>query len=324
MLGDHLIVHGFDAIREVIETLTRQNRGNPNRRYHWIAAEATDEEREFYFNAADPFSSSFYPQGVDRFAIERREQPRKVQVRRLDTLLKQGAIAKADFLKTDVEGFEKEVFLGAPELLRSVLGIEIETNFGVSPTYPKSHLGTLQETLLERHLLVFDLNFNRIPRATFQQALKRKGLPAVTDQQSAGKPATLNVLFCLDLIDETDQPDNYIGPCEPFSVDQLIKMMIVYELHGLNDIALDTADKFKDRLSARLDVDKAINLLADPYCRTPGGAAPAPADDGATAPLRAANAALERRIHELETSKSWQATAPLRALRRALARGSRR
>ena len=337
LLGDHLVVHGFDAIEEVVETLKQENRGKPNRHYHWVAAGSADEEREFYFNAADPCSSSFYPHGVDRFETERREQPRKVQVRRLDTLLKQGIVANPDFLKTDVEGFEKEVFLGAPELLRSVLGIETETNFGVSPTYPKSHFGTLQEILLGHHLLVFDLNFNRVARASFQRALMRKGLHAVTDQKSAGKPATLNVLFCRDLIDEIDQPGNYIGPCEPFNVDQLIKMMIVYELHGLNDIALDSADRFKDRLSGRLDVDKAIDLLADPYCMTPGGAPAATAGDDTSGALQAANAALkqrireleasssvlERHIHDLESSTSWQATAPLRALRKALARSSR-
>jgi hypothetical protein len=53
-------------------------------------------------------------------------------------------------------------------------------------------------------------------------------------------------------------------------VDQLIKMMIIYELHGLSDIALDTAERFADRLAERLDVDKAVNLLADPLCRVSG------------------------------------------------------
>jgi len=66
LLGDHLVVHGFDAIEEVIDRLQRQNRGNPNRHYHWIVAGGADEEREFYCNAADRFSSSFYPHGADR------------------------------------------------------------------------------------------------------------------------------------------------------------------------------------------------------------------------------------------------------------------
>jgi FkbM family methyltransferase len=321
-LGDHLVVHGFDAIKEVVDTLQHQNQGNPNRHYHWIAAGSADEEREFYFNALDPCSSSFYPQGPDRFAIERREQRRVVQVRRLDTLLQQGTIVPPDFLKTDVEGFEKEVFLGARELLRSVLGIETETNFGVSPIYPKSHFGTLQEILLERQLLVFDLNFNRIPRASFQQALARKGLPPVADHQSVGKPATLNVLFCRDLIDETDQPGNYTTPCEPVSVDQIVKIMIIYELHGLNDIAIDTAERFKDRLAGRLDVDKAIALLANPHCRATSGGRAIAAALRELETLRAAYNALEHRCRALEQSTGWPVTAPMRALRKALSRFS--
>jgi FkbM family methyltransferase len=321
-LGDHLVVHGFDAIKEVVDDLREQNREKPNRHYHWIAAGSRDEERKFYFNALDPCSSSFYPQGTDRFAIERREQQRVVQVRRLDTLLRERVIPRPDFLKTDVEGFEKEVFLGAQEVLRSVLGIETETNFGISPTYPKSHFGTLQEILLERHLLVFDLNFNRIPRASFQRALAHKGLPPVTDQQSVGKPATLNVLFCRDLIDETDQPGNYTTPCEPVSVDQIVKIMIIYELHGLNDIAIDTAERFKDHLAGRLDVEKAIALLADPHCRGTSGGRAIDAALRELETLRAAYNALEHRCRAFEQSTGWPVTAPMRALRKALSRFS--
>lgn len=315
LLGDHLVVHGFDAIKEVIDTLQRQNRGNPNRHYHWIAAGNADEEREFFFNAADPFSSSFYPHGEDRLATVRREQARKVRVRRLDTLLRDGVIAPADFLKTDVEGFEKDVFLGAPNLLRAVLGIETETNFDISPVYPKSHLGTLQEILIEHRLLVFDLNFNRIPRATFQRALAQKGIQPVLDRQSVGYPTTFNVLFCRDTISELDHPGNYARAYEPLSVDQLIKLTVIYELHGLNDIAVDTLDRFRDHLAARFDVEKGIDLLADPFCRTPDGAA-------ARAPtklkgLRAAFHAFERRCGKLELSTGLPVAALPRAFRKA-------
>jgi chromatin segregation and condensation protein Rec8/ScpA/Scc1 (kleisin family) len=47
--------------------------------------------------------------------------------------------------------------------------------------------------------------------------------------------------------------------------------MIIYELHGLNDIALDTAEYYTDQLGSRFDVEEAIRLLADPYCREPDG-----------------------------------------------------
>jgi hypothetical protein len=64
----------------------------------------------------------------------------------------------------------------------------------------------------------------------------------------------VNVIFCRDLIDETDAPSNYQTPCRPFTLDQLIKMMIIYELHGFNDIAVDTAERFAELLGSRFDV----------------------------------------------------------------------
>jgi hypothetical protein len=187
-----------------------------------------------------------------------------------------------------------------------VLGVEVESSFGVSPSYPKGHFATMQEILLQRFLLVFDINFNRTARASFQQALARKGLPPIRDSWSVGKPATLNVLFCRDLIDEADHSENYAAAPAPASVDQLIKMMIVYELHGLNDIAVDTAERFRDILAPRLDVERAIDLLTDPFCHTPGGA------KGGT---RGEIDALRRHIDAVERSVSWRVTAPLRRVR---------
>jgi FkbM family methyltransferase len=265
LLGDHLVVHGFDPIEEVIDELQRQNIGHPNRHYHWLAIGSEDGERSFYFNATDPFSSSFYQQGKDRFGLQelRREQERRVKLRRLDGLLAEGAIPPADFLKCDVEGFEKEVFLGAPAVLRSALAIESESNFAVSPELPGSHFGELQAILLGAHLLTFDLAFNRVPRASYLREIRRRGRNHLLSR-TAGKPGTLNVLFARDLIDERDHPENYTTASEPLSADRLIKMMIIMELYGLSDIALDTADRFSDLLAPRMDVEKAFDLLADP------------------------------------------------------------
>jgi hypothetical protein len=47
----------------------------------------------------------------------------------------------------------------------------------------------------------------------------------------------------------------------------LIKVIIIYELHGLNDVALDTIKRFAKCLGERLDVDRAVQLLAIPDCR---------------------------------------------------------
>jgi FkbM family methyltransferase len=305
ILGDYLVLHGFDAIAEVVAGLKERNAGRPNRHFHNIALGASDGERDFYFNPTNPFSSSMFRQGESRFAAEASAQVRKVPVRRLDGLLAEGVIPRCDFLKVDVEGFEKEVFQGARELLAAgVLGVETETSFGISPAYPKGHFATIAEIVLEHHLLLFDLGFNRLPRASFQRALMRKGLTVDTGYNMLGRPGTFNVLFCRDLIDEADHAENYAMPCHAVGADQMIKVMIILELHGLNDVALDTAERFAEALGSRLDVERAINLLADPGCR----------DADAVTDLKR----LQDRLREFEESTSWRLTAPLRGLKRAL------
>ena len=100
------------------------------------------------------------------------------------------------------------MFWGASELLSGgILGVESETNFNVSEIYPETHFALIQATLLKHGLLVSDLNFNRVRRAAYQDARKRRALPEVPIE-GAGRPATLNVLFCRDLTVERDAVDS--------------------------------------------------------------------------------------------------------------------
>ena len=169
-LGDCLVVRGFDPIEEVVQKLDRENRGRSNRHYHYMALGNADGEQTLYFNPINPTASSMYQQAAAG------ERHWLVPIRRLDSLLAEGVIPKADYIKIDVEGFEQAVLLGARKLLGAgVLGLQTETSFGISSIYPKSHFAAMMEIALDNHLLVFDLTFNRIPCASFQHALKRKG-----------------------------------------------------------------------------------------------------------------------------------------------------
>ena len=292
-LGDHLIVHGFDAIKEAVDELARKNKAG-NKTFHWLAIGDEDGERKFFYKPSNPTNSSFYEvSGSD-------VQSRTVPVRKLDTLLRDGIIPRADFLKVDVEGFEKDVFRGASDLLGAgVLGIECETNFRTSIVYPESHFGLIHGTVLRHGLVLFDLNCNRIPRAAYQQARRRRNLPALPPE-GCGMPATFNVLFCRELAAERDDSLYYSRMPPPPSVDQILKTMAIYELHGFNDVALETAVAFTKELGQRIDVERAIDLL----CRQ---------TDLAMEPAA-------RVLEQVYASTSWRITAPLRALGNAFRR----
>jgi FkbM family methyltransferase len=302
-LGDHLIVHGFDAIKEVVDDLTQKNARSPHKTFHWYAIGNEDGERKFFFKPSNPSNSSFYE-------IPNPEmQARIVPVRRLDTLFREGVIPKADFLKVDVEGHERDVFLGAADLLSAgVLGVESETSFDTSIIYPETHFGLIHGVVLKHGLVVFDLDFNRVRRATYQYARKRRGLAAMP-LEGAGKASTFNFLFCRDLAAERNGSLYYEKLPPSPSVDQVLKMMVVYELHGLNDVAVDTANMFSAELGRRLDVERVIDLLCnDDDLPT---VLDAPSHTGVEAAAQ---------INAIYASTSWRITAPLRTLANALKR----
>jgi FkbM family methyltransferase len=314
LLGDYLIFHGFDAIAEVVVELKRANVGRSSRHFHNFAIGEKDGEQTLYVNALNPTSSSMFKQGESRFESRRSEEPRLVSIRRLDTLLAEGTLPRSDFLKIDVEGFEKYVLLGARDIIATgVLGVEVESNFNISPVYPKSHFGAISDDLVSYGLIVADIGFNRVPRTTFSQALRKTGVNNCSAHE-LGKPATLNLLFCRDPIDERDRPQNYTKPPTPLNLDQIIKTIIIYELYGLNDIALDIAERFASSLAPRLDMEQAVQLLAKADCRrVPEVAA---LDDGLASRLPLE---LQQRLHAakleidaIKQSNSWRITAPLR------------
>jgi FkbM family methyltransferase len=298
-LGDHLILHGFDPIETVVEQLQTANR-RPNVTYYCMALGNADGTIELFINEADPYSSSMYRHGESRFhRRDPRLRTRQVPIRRLDGLIEEGSVPRPDFLKVDVEGFEGEVLLGCARHLDGLCGFEVESNFGISAVYPNTHFGSMMETALAHRLLVFDLEFNRVPTIKYQEALAHKGLDQVRDHISVGKPAMLNVLFARDLIQEADNPELYQLPALSLGIDFLIKQLVVFELYGLNDIAVDLARRLAALIGQRLDVDEAVYLLTDPHSRVPGGSAAVQAKLEYEAAERLA---VERRILELEST----------------------
>src|SRR5262245_3279182 len=270
-LGKFVHVHGFDAIREVVDALKAVHDGQATRSYHAMALGNEDGQREFYV-AADTYGSSFFCS--DRSQTGQQNGialgSRRVDIRRLDTLFADGTLPPADYIKLDCEGFEPEILQGGKAYLArsNVLCVEVETNFGVSPVYWRTPFADINDLLVAYRLLVFDVNLVRVARPSYTAARAASPWPHPdpmrdTPDLQVGQPRTFDFLFCRDLVGEHTHADGYVRAhhAPPPTPDKLIKSMINFELHGLMDCAVDIAEHFRPVLAPRLDVDVAIRHL---------------------------------------------------------------
>lgn len=256
--GDHLQLWGFDALREVIESLSREPHDAARIRYFNIGLGNYDGERLFE-KVDNPYGSAFLPMTASEADIGRAasgEFPpnwRRVPIHRLDSLYAQGVIGQADFIKLDCEGFEIEIVKGGQNFLREsgIFGIESETHFFWHHQVPRSHFIELYEQLIPLGFEVFDLGFHRTPcKPLF------KGFPVVSDgtvrYRSVGQPNTFDFLFLGPAFKATEHS---------LGIDTLIKMIAVCELYGLHDVALSMLFTHRNQLGTRLDIDEAADCL---------------------------------------------------------------
>ncbi len=204
LLGEQLIVHGFDPLAEALAVLQEGGPRYLRRVYHEVALGSHTGTEPFFVNPDDLCSSSL-------FSARPSDVRRWVALRRLDDLIAEGVVPQPDFIKIDVEGAERFVLEGAHEALRNVLGVEVESNFNVSPTYPKGHMPTIHDKLCAVGLRLFDI---------------------VADRDDRGRPSTLNLLFCRDPVEEEEHPENYVAAPPKLTEDQLLKLAVIYDLYG--------------------------------------------------------------------------------------------
>jgi FkbM family methyltransferase len=279
LLGEQVQVYGFDAIQEVVDQLAEK--GRPGRVYRSLALGNEDGERTFYV-AANTFASSFLPYAnmeAGARSGEGRPGPRKVAIRKLDTLFAAGEIPLADYIKMDTEGFEQEVLRGARTYLArsNILCVTAETSFTVTPDFHRTQYPMINDIVLDHRLQLFDISYWRYARPSYLAARAKYPWRIIDPMHEwpdmdIGQPASVDAVFCRDFVMEDKSPERFgrlpDAVLEP-TIDKLIKSQINFELHGLMDCAVDIAHHFRERLASRLDVDHAIELLTErpPHAR---------------------------------------------------------
>jgi FkbM family methyltransferase len=241
-LGDHLVVYGFDLLEEAIAPLADAK----NKRSHFFPIGLADHDGEVEIVVpSDPYETQLNSSGPG--------ERRRIQVRRLDTLLDEQRIQPADFIKLDCEGYEPIALRGASAYLSAsnLVGADVESSFSISPTLPNTQLLETTDPLVRQRLLIFDIAFNRVPV-----------VPSLLGQ-SIHRPATLNVLFARNLVQETDSPESYIyrPPEQPANPQTILKSAIVFEAYGLLDWACFVLKRFSSEIGTTVDVDEAIAKL---------------------------------------------------------------
>jgi FkbM family methyltransferase len=248
-LGHRLELWGFDPLPDIIERLSADNPAPDRLRYFQIGLGNQDGLQPF-FRHDNAWGSSFLGEcrgdcHGNSAGESNLPNASRVVMRRLDTLLEEGWFCRIDSLKLDCEGFELQILEGADRFLREtgVFAIESESNLRLQlQRHDPCHFVDLYRTLGHRGFEVYDLYYYRVSRPEIPGGYPHKG-----------QPDTFDFLF-LRGFGENDHLSCY-------SVDRLIKMIIVAELYALQDVAANLLARSASRLSLRFDVEKAIEFL---------------------------------------------------------------
>jgi FkbM family methyltransferase len=249
-LREYLELWAFHPLSDVIQQLSADNPAPERLHYFHMGLGDEDGTRPFQRNE-NPYGSAHLPAEISENHLGRTsggELPlgwSRVPIRRLDSLLREGLFHQIDAIKLDCEGFEFQILKGADRFLTEtgVFAIESESNLKLqTERHNPCHFVDIYQLIGRRGFEVYDLYYYRVSRPEIPGGYPHKG-----------QPDTFDFLFLRGF-----GVDNNLSS---FSVDHLIKMMIVAELYALQDVASNLLARASSRFSHRFNVEKALELL---------------------------------------------------------------
>lgn len=229
----------------------------PNREYFPLAI---GEKRGWRDLNIQPHvsSCSFYesdPDFLSRFADGWKDLiPKKVEsipTTTLDIFTKESLIENIDFIKLDTEGAELDIFRGASNTLKSVLGLSTEAVFTPwrrgMPTFTDIDL-----FLRSMGFVLYDLPVFRWARRTLSPQMFANRVPGPTPN---GQVIWTQAIYFRDAVAEVRTSDNWDRT-------KLLKQASIMELYNLNDCAMELVQHaFKNDLLSAYDEKRFLGLL---------------------------------------------------------------
>jgi len=131
-------IHSFEPLSSLVKVLKEKVTGDPAWHIHAHAVGSENTSLEINVMSRDTFSSFLQPNNAESadFAESNTVNSKElVSVKRLDDVIRdwKPADLQATYLKVDTQGFDIEVLRGAPNLLRSIRGLQIELS--ILPIY---------------------------------------------------------------------------------------------------------------------------------------------------------------------------------------------
>ncbi len=121
----------FEPLAEPASVFRRVFASDPLTTLHEMALGYQEQETDIHVSNADDSSSLLPVTSLQTglFPGTGEKETRKIQVKRLDSILQREDIGKPSLLKIDVQGFEKQVLEGCSSLLQEFTFIYVECSF---------------------------------------------------------------------------------------------------------------------------------------------------------------------------------------------------
>ena len=174
----------------------------------------------------------------------------------LPDFLAAAGVSDVDFIKIDVDGADFEILQSLQATLDdpTVLGATLEVSFHGSASPHDNTFHNMDRFMRARGFDLLDLTVRKYSLA----AMPRPYLAShpFAAQTTGGRPFQGDAVYLRDLNHRRLQPPPQLD------TDKLLKLAALYALFGLLDHAAEILILHRDRLSARLDVDQVLNVIA--------------------------------------------------------------